>query len=78
MTFSNASISSAFIGRLIGPICAVPSMSAGGAVELPLPSIWMLTLGYTFLNPSAHSVIWLFRVSDPIEFRLPVTPLTAA
>ena len=32
-------------GRDIGPNCAVPSMSAGGAVEDPLPSICTFTSG---------------------------------
>ena len=43
--FSKASISASFIGRLIGPNCAVPAVSAGGAVPEPLPSISILTLG---------------------------------
>ena len=29
-------------------------IAIGGAVEEPLPSIWMLTLGYFFLKPSAQ------------------------
>ena len=29
----------------IGPNCEVPAIRAGGAVELPLPSIWILALG---------------------------------
>src|SRR3954471_9775459 len=61
--------------RLIGPSCEVPWISAGGAVVEPLPSIWMRTFGYSFLYPSAHSVIRLFRVSEPTELRLPETPL---
>ena len=42
---SNLSISSFFILRDIGPSCAVPSISAGGAVEEPLPSTWTFTFG---------------------------------
>ena len=42
---ASASISSAFILRLIGPIWAVPAINAGGAVEEPLPSISFVTLG---------------------------------
>ncbi len=42
---SNLSISSFFIFRDIGPSWAVPSISAGGAVEDPLPSTWTLTFG---------------------------------
>jgi hypothetical protein len=34
-----------FIARLIGPKWAVPSMSAAGAVEEPLPSISIFTFG---------------------------------
>jgi len=34
-----------FIARDIGPSCAVPLMSAGGAVDEPFPSIWTLALG---------------------------------
>ena len=37
----------------------------------------MLTFGYAFLKPSAQKVIRLFSVSEPMEFRLPETPLTA-
>ena len=49
-------------------------MSAGGAVELPLPSIWILTLGYILRNDSAHSAIMLFIVSEPTLLMLPETP----
>src|SRR3954471_23262354 len=73
--FSKASISPACIVRLIGPSCEVPWISAGGAVEEPLPSIWMRMFGYSRLSPPAHSVIRLFRVSEPTELRLPETPL---
>jgi hypothetical protein len=61
----------------MGPKWAVPATSAGGAVEEPLPSISMRTLGYWARKPSDHRVIRLFRVSDPIDLRLPETPLTA-
>ena len=40
---SKESISSPFIGRDIGPSCAVPCSSAGGAVLEPLPSTWTFT-----------------------------------
>src|SRR5664279_5237413 len=46
---SNLSFSAPDISRDIGPSCAVPSVRAGGAVDEPLPSIWMLTFGYAFL-----------------------------
>ena len=49
-------------------------MSAGGAVELPLPSTWTFTLGYILRNASAHSVIMLFMVSEPTLLMLPETP----
>src|SRR6185369_15996507 len=52
--FSNSSISELFISRDMGPSWAVPAIRAGGAVLEPLPSIWMLTLGYFFLKPSAQ------------------------
>src|ERR1039457_5984255 len=52
--FSNCSISVDFISRDMGPNWAVPAIRAGGAVLEPLPSIWILTLGYFFLNPSAQ------------------------
>jgi len=61
--------------RLIGPSCDVPSISAGGAVEEPLPSIWTRTFGYWREKPSAQKVIRLFSVSEPTELRLPETPL---
>ena len=64
-----------FIVRDIGPSCAVPSIKAGGAVLDPLPSIWILTLGYCLRNPSAQRVITLLRVSDPMLLRLPETPV---
>ena len=44
-TFSNWSISVDFMGRDIGPNWAVPSMSAGGAVEDCFPSTCSFTLG---------------------------------
>jgi hypothetical protein len=43
----------------MGPSWAVPAIRAGGAVLEPLPSIWMLTLGYFFLNPSARGGVFL-------------------
>ena len=49
-------------------------MSAGGAVEEPLPSIWILTFGYILRNVSAHSAIMLFMVSEPTLLMLPETP----
>ena len=42
---SNLSNSLFFIARLIGASCAVASMRAGGAVEEPLPSIDIFTVG---------------------------------
>jgi len=33
------------MARDIGPSCAVPAMRAGGAVEDPCPSIWILAFG---------------------------------
>jgi hypothetical protein len=33
------------MGRDIGPSWAVPAMSAGGAVDDPLPSIWIFAFG---------------------------------
>ena len=42
----------------------------------PFPSIWIFTLGYSFLNPSAQSVIRLLSVSDPMLLRFPEIPLT--
>ena len=62
------------IARDIGPNCEVPAISAGGAVELPLPSTWILTFGYILRNASAHSVIMLFIVSEPTLLMLPETP----
>ncbi len=64
------------ISRDIGPNCAVPAMSAGGAVEEPLPSTCTLTFGYILRKVSAHNVIMLFIVSDPMLLRFPDTPLT--
>jgi len=61
--------------RLIGPIWAVPEIRAGGAVEEPLPSIWMRMFGYCLRKPSAHRVIKLLSVSEPTELTLPETPL---
>ena len=43
--FSNWSISVPFIARDMGPSCAVPAISAGGAVDEPLPSIWIFAFG---------------------------------
>ena len=54
----------------------MPAISAGGAVDDPLPSTWTLTFGYIFRNVSAQSVIMLFIVSEPTLLRLPDTPLT--
>ncbi len=56
----------------------MPEISAGGAVEEPLPSIWMRTFGYCLPKPSAQKVIRLLSVSEPIELRFPVTPETLA
>ena len=56
----------------------MPEISAGGAVEEPLPSIWMRTFGYCFWKPSAQKVIRLLSVSEPIELRLPEMPLDLA
>jgi hypothetical protein len=56
-----------FISRLIGPNCAVPAISAAGAVEEPLPSISICTFGYMRRKPSAHRVIMLFIVSEPFR-----------
>ena len=60
--------------RDIGPNCEVPAISAGGAVELPLPSTWTFTFGYILRKASAHSVIMLFMVSEPTLLMLPDTP----
>jgi hypothetical protein len=49
-------------------------MRAGGAVELPLPSIWIRALGYIFWNASPHSAIMLFIVSEPMLLMFPETP----
>jgi hypothetical protein len=54
----------------------VPAISAGGAVEEPLPSTSIATLGYIERKPSAHSVIRLFIVSEPMLFTEPDTPST--
>ena len=62
------------MGRDMGPNCEVPAMSAGGAVVLPLPSIWIFTLGYIFWKASPQSAIRLFMVSEPTLERLPDTP----
>ena len=43
--FSNWSISVPFISRDMGPSWAVPEIRAGGAVDEPLPSIWILAFG---------------------------------
>ena len=73
---SKASTSVFFIVRDIGPSCAVPSIKAGGAVLEPLPSIWILTLGYCLRKPSAQRVMRLLSVSEPMLLTLPDTPLT--
>ncbi len=52
----------------------MPAISAGGAVELPLPSTWTFTFGYILRKASAHSVIMLFMVSEPTLLMLPETP----
>lgn len=62
----------------MGASWAVPAVRAGGAVEEPLPSTPILTLGYFLLNPSAQRVIRLFSVSEPTALRLPETPLVGA
>src|SRR5688572_32706640 len=51
-------------------------MSAGKAVDVPFPSICTLTFGYNFRNPSCHSAIMSFIVSEPTLDRLPATPST--
>ena len=66
------------MGRLIGPKVAVPSISAGGAVDEPLPSISIWTLGYIFRKPSAQSVIRLFSVSEPTLLIVPEMPSTGS
>ncbi len=58
----------------MGPNFDAPSMSAGGAVEEPLPSISTWTLGYMAVNFSAQRVIRLFMVSEPTLLMLPETP----
>ena len=63
------------MARDMGPNCAVPAMSAGGAVEEPLPSTWIFTFGYILAKASPHSVMRLFMVSEPTLERLPETPL---
>ena len=48
------------MARLIGPKVEVPAISAGGAVEEPLPSISTWTLGYRLLEalgPQGHQVV---------------------
>ncbi len=60
----------------MGPNWAVPAMSAGGAVDEPLPSTWTFTFGYILVNASAQRVMRLFMVSEPMLLRLPETPLT--
>src|SRR5688500_20112103 len=62
------------MARDMWPNCVVPAMSAGGAVDEPFPSTWILTLGYIFANASPHSVMRLFMVSGPVLERLPETP----
>ena len=62
------------MARDMGPNCAVPEMSAGGAVDEPLPSTWIFTLGYIFAKASPQSVMRLFMVSDPTLLRFPETP----
>src|SRR5262245_24121915 len=58
----------------MGPKVAVPAINAGGAVDEPLPSISICTLGYWARNASAHNVMRLFMVSEPMAFTLPATP----
>ncbi len=60
----------------MGPKFAVPAISAGGAVDEPLPSISTWTLGYISRKSSAHSVIRLFMVSEPTLLMEPETPET--
>src|SRR5262245_54821464 len=71
--FANAASSSGFISRVVGPSWAIPLMSAGMAVNEPLPSIAHSTSGWTFLNPSLQNVIRLLRVSEPTLDSLPLT-----
>src|SRR3569832_1281583 len=73
--FSKASISLTFMARLMGPRFVVSSVSVGGAVLEPAAWIWILTLGYSRLNSSAHWVMRFASVSEPTLERLPDTPL---
>ncbi len=50
-------------------------MRAGGAVEDPLPSIWILAFGENLVNVSAQRVITLLSESEPMLLMLPLTPL---
>src|SRR5262245_25489514 len=60
------------MSRLIGPSCAVPSISAGGAVAEPLPSTPTLTPGYRRENASPHLPMMLFMVSEPTADTVPL------
>jgi hypothetical protein len=62
------------MARDIGPNCAVPAISAGGAVDEPLPSTWILHVRVELAEGLAQSVIMLFMVSEPTLLMLPVTP----
>ena len=72
---SNASSSSGFIARDIGPSSALFSVSAGGAVAEPFDSIWKVTFGLYFLNASDHRIIRLPSVSEPMLVIVPETSL---
>ena len=50
-------------------------MSAGGAVDDPLPSTCSFTFGYRREKVSPQRVMRLFMVSLPTLERLPETPL---
>lgn len=59
--------------RDMGPTWEVPAIRAGGAVEDPLPSICILTLGKSRLKASAQRVIRLFKLSEPTQLKVPET-----
>ena len=59
--------------RDMGPTWEVPAIRAGGAVEEPLPSICILTLGKSRLKASAQRVIRLFKLSEPTQLKVPET-----
>ncbi len=63
------------MARLMGPKLLVPSMSAGGAVLEPLPSISTCTLGYMPRKSSDQRAMRLFMVSEPMLLMEPETPL---